>query len=256
MSGFLQAIISDLHGNLEATNTVFADIERCGASEIFCLGDLIGDGPDPVDVVKLVRNRADVVLQGECDWNAAVGWELENAFGLGRSSSRYRRLLGNDAEAVALVEFLGSCLPSLTIGSIMYVHGSPRYPRNEYLFPEDTYNQKKMAAVADCFETLCFAGHTHVPGIFVHSDRGPGEFDFLSPADFSSQYRLGNQRVICNVGSVGQPRDGDPRACYVLFDGETITFRRVDYDQERTIAKIDGGGDSGGYFGARLRDGR
>lgn len=137
----------------------------------------------------------------------------------------------------------------------MYVHGSPRHHVDEYLFPEDIYNVKKMAAVADCFQTLCFVGHSHVPGLFVLSDRGPGEFDFLSPADCNSQYRLGSQRVICSVGSVGQPRDGDPRACYVLFDGDKITFRRVDYDRELTIRKIERDNPDD-FNGSRLRDGR
>ncbi len=93
----------------------------------------------------------------------------------------------------------------------MFVHGSAREPTNEYVFPEDVYNQRKMQTLFDRIPLYCFQGHTHIPGVFTMSG------DFLSPEEFDFEYQLGSEKVMVNVGSVGQPRDGDPRACYTIL---------------------------------------
>jgi diadenosine tetraphosphatase ApaH/serine/threonine PP2A family protein phosphatase len=139
-------------------------------------------------------------------------------------------------------------------GPLLFVHGSPRHPLNEYVFPEDVYNLKKMARIAEKFERSCFNGHTHIPGVFVES--APGSWDFFSPEELGGVYRLDGRKTICNVGSVGMPRDGDWRACYVLLDGDEIRFRRVEYDVKTTIRKIYAIPDLENYLGDRLRDGR
>ena len=114
----------------------------------------------------------------------------------------------------------------------LFVHGSARNPLNEYVFPEDIYNQRKMERIFALVERYCFQGHTHVPGIFTEN------LQFHSPEEIDYAYQLDGRKTLCNVGSVGQPRDGDWRACYVLLDGDTIRFRRVEYDIETTIKKI------------------
>ena len=113
--------------------------------------------------------------------------------------------------------------------SIMFVHGSSRGPTNEYVFPEDTQNVKKMEKLFSLFDHLCFQGHTHVPGVFTSDLR------FVRPVDTGSGFDISDpsQRLMVNVGSVGQPRDGDSRSCYVIHDGEHITFHRVEYDIEK-----------------------
>jgi diadenosine tetraphosphatase ApaH/serine/threonine PP2A family protein phosphatase len=134
------------------------------------------------------------------------------------------------------------------------VHGTPRNPLREYLFPEDIYNARKMSRISEMFAGCCFAGHTHIPGIFVAS--GPESWDYFSPPEVEPVYRLDGRKTICNVGAVGQPRDGDWRACYVLFDGRAIRFRRVAYDVATTVKKIYAIPELENFLGDRLRDGR
>ena len=137
---------------------------------------------------------------------------------------------------------------------MLFVHGSPRNPLNEYVFPEDIYNQRKMSRLAEHFDECCFTGHTHIPGIFV--EETPQQWQFYSPEDLDGAYQLDGRKTICNVGSVGQPRDGDWRACYVLFDGERIHFQRAEYDVRTTIRKIYAIPELENFLGDRLRDGR
>ena len=109
-------------------------------------------------------------------------------------------------------------------GDFLFVHGSARNPLNEYVFPEDIYNPRKMEKIFQIVDKYCFQGHTHVPGIFTEN------LQFFSPADLGYTYKLDGKKTLINVGSVGQPRDGDRRACYVLLDKDVVTFRRVEYD--------------------------
>jgi diadenosine tetraphosphatase ApaH/serine/threonine PP2A family protein phosphatase len=130
------------------------------------------------------------------------------------------------------------------------VHGSARNPLNEYVFPEDIYNQRKMEKIFSLIEHHCFQGHTHVPGIFTQS------MNFISPEEVNYTYRLGDEKTMVNVGSVGQPRDGDPRSCYVVLEDKSLNFRRVPYDFEQTIKKIYDTPELDNFLGDRLREGR
>ena len=103
-------------------------------------------------------------------------------------------------------------------GNYLFVHGSPREPTNEYVFPEDVYDSRKMDTLFAKFDLYCFQGHTHMPGVF--SPNG----DFVSPEECDYEYHLTDDKAMVNVGSVGQPRDGDPRACYTILDDETEHF--------------------------------
>jgi diadenosine tetraphosphatase ApaH/serine/threonine PP2A family protein phosphatase len=136
----------------------------------------------------------------------------------------------------------------------LYVHGSPADPLNAWLFPEDINNQEKMAHLGREFVGVCFNGHTHRPGLFV--ENGHGQWQFVTPHECSAGFRLDHRKVICNVGSVGQPRDGDWRAGYVRFDGTTIHFVRLEYDIEKTIKQIHAEPALDNFSGDRLRDGR
>jgi diadenosine tetraphosphatase ApaH/serine/threonine PP2A family protein phosphatase len=135
-------------------------------------------------------------------------------------------------------------------GEFLYVHGSARNPLNEYVFPEDIYNQRKMERIFALVDHYCFQGHTHVPGIFTEG------LQFHAPDEIDMVYHLNDRKMLCNVGSVGQPRDGVRQACYVLLDDKTIRYRRVDYDIEKTIRKIYEIPDLENFLGDRLRDGR
>ncbi len=153
------------------------------------------------------------------------------------------------------MKFLAGLSPSHRDGDVLYVHGSPQIPLCGYVFPEDIYNERKMTELGTQFDRVCFTGQTGVPGVFAK--RWPWRWKFLRPEECVGGFRVGGQRVICNVGAVGYPRDGDWRACYVLFDGKTIWFRRVEYEVETTIRKISAiPVRLANHFGDGLRDGR
>jgi predicted phosphodiesterase len=132
----------------------------------------------------------------------------------------------------------------------MFVHGSPREPTNEYVFPEDIYNYRKMEALFNLVPKYCFQGHTHIPGVFT------SKLEFVTPEDCNYEYRLTHEKAMINVGSVGQPRDSDPRACYVILDGDHVIFRRVEYPIDVVANKIYAIESLDNMLGDRLRAGR
>jgi diadenosine tetraphosphatase ApaH/serine/threonine PP2A family protein phosphatase len=111
-----------------------------------------------------------------------------------------------------------------------------------------------MSKIGTLFDRVCFAGGTGVPGIFI--ERGPGYWNFYEPKDCVRGFQVAGKRVLCNVGAVGYPRDLDWRACYVLFDSKPIWFRRVEYDVETTIRKIQANPTPWSRYGDRLLEGR
>ncbi len=157
-----------------------------------------------------------------------------------KTTLRFRSQLAQHPDREAISIFLASRPTHFVTDRAFHVHGSPRDHLHEYLFPEDIHNEGKMNEVMSLVETLCFCGHTHVPGMF---HRNSGGWGFTNPEDSDYQFLVTSEKAICNVGSVGQPRDGDARACYVLFNRDTITFRRVAYDIDRTIQKMRDEGD-------------
>jgi predicted phosphodiesterase len=247
-----RALISDIHSNLEALQAVLEHIRGQGISQIYCLGDIIGYGPNPRECIDLVM-KCDVCILGNHDQGAMFDPEGFNS-GAERAIFWTRSQLesnNGDAEQNALRwDFLGELPRNRREDGLLFVHGSARNPLNEYVFPEDIYNQKKMQKIFDLIERHCFQGHTHVPGVFTQS------LNFLSPEEIGYKYRLGDEKTMVNVGSVGQPRDGDPRACYAVLEDGWITFYRVDYPFERTIEKIYNTPELDNFLGDRLREGR
>src|SRR3954447_8170799 len=239
-----RALISDIHGNLEALEVVLEDIKAQGITEIFCLGDIIGYGPNPRECIDRVMDNCSITLLGNHDQGAmfdpdgfnigaerAIFWtreQLESPFDRANNERRW--------------EFLGMLPRSHRQDPFLFVHGSPRNPLSEYIFPEDIYNHRKMERLFQLVEKYCFQGHTHVPGVFTEG------FQFYSPEEIDNEYTLGDGKVLVNVGSVGQPRGGDPRPCYLIRDdGQEpdkpagpvrLTYRRLAYDFETTIKKI------------------
>jgi diadenosine tetraphosphatase ApaH/serine/threonine PP2A family protein phosphatase len=132
----------------------------------------------------------------------------------------------------------------------LFVHGSARNPLAEYVFPEDVFNKQKLGRIFEMIHQFCFQGHTHVPGVFTAAGT------FLRPDELTAGYRLGDQKVMINVGSVGQPRDGDPRSCYVVQEDDLVKFRRVPYPIQNTVAKIHAIPELDRFLGDRLLEGR
>src|SRR5205823_1499090 len=136
-------------------------------------------------------------------------------------------------------------------GDFLFVHGSPRNPLYEYVVPEDIHNQRKLDRIFALVDRYCFQGHTHVPGILTESRQ------YYSTEEVNCSYRLDGRKTLCNVGSVGQPRDEDWRACYLLLlDGELLRYRRIAYDVETTVRKIRENENLDDVQAQRLREGR
>lgn len=244
------AIISDIHGNLEALTAVLEDIENLGISEICCLGDVIGYGPNPRECIDLSRNFKFALL-GNHDNGALFDPEgfsanAEKAIFWTRKQLEDTRYEG----ASERWSFLAQLPRTVRQNGKMFVHGSPRSPLNEYVFPEDIYNQRKIERIFGFIQNICFHGHTHVPGVFTENCR------FYSPAEIGNQYEIGNRKLLINVGSVGQPRDSDPRSSYVVLDQNQIEFRRIEYDNQLTRDKIYDIPDLDNFLGDRLLEGR
>ena len=250
------AIISDVHGNFEALTTVLADIDQRQVDRVICLGDILGYGPDPVDCVELIAQRCEWSLLGNHDYGAL--YEPTNFNAAAEQAAYWTRAQfdreTDDEEAVRRWEFLGKLRVRTVFGEFLCVHGSPRRPINEYIFPEDAINSPvKMSQIFDLVDRHCLVGHTHVPGVFTN------EPEFYPPADLGGIYRFTDgERVIINPGSVGQPRDFDPRASYAILDEEakTVEFMRLEYDVEKVAKKIHAIPELNNWLGDRLLEGR
>lgn len=246
-----RAILSDIHGNLEALQAVLADIRREGIQSIYCLGDVIGYGPNPRECIDLAM-QFDLCILGNHDQGALFDPEGFSS-GAERAIFWTRRQLesdNGDAENQRRWNFLCELPRVHWDDQVLFVHGSPRNPLNEYIFPDDIYNSRKMDRIFSLVVRYCFQGHTHVPGVFTEDGR------FLNPREINGRYRLTNQKCMVNVGSVGQPRDGDPRSSYVIVDGEWVEFRRIEYPLETTVRKIHQIPELDRFLGDRLREGR
>ncbi|MBL4883344.1 MAG: metallophosphoesterase family protein [Planctomycetaceae bacterium] len=247
----MRAIISDIHGNLEALEAVLADIQAQNIKKIYCLGDIVGYGPNPGECVDHIMNLAEVVILGNHDQAALFDPEGFNA-GAERAIFWARKQLetGDPAKSEQRWEFLGELPRVRREDKLMFVHGSARNPLNEYVFPEDVYNQRKMERIFSLVDNYCFQGHTHIPGVFTE------ELNFLAPEEIEFRYELGDEKVLINVGSVGQPRNGDSRASYVVLDDNIVNFKRVEYDVNKTADKIYPIPELDNFLGDRLKEGR
>lgn len=249
-----RALISDIHGNFEALTAVLEDIRSLEITEIYCLGDIIGYGPNPCECLDKIMEIAKVTILGNHDQAALFDPEGFNPVALQAVYWTRDQLESKGGSQIinARWDFLGELPRFHNENDYLFVHGSPREPTNEYVFPEDVYNQRKMDALFARVEKYCFQGHTHIPGVFT-SDR-----EFLTPEDLSYEFQLSGRQAMVNVGSVGQPRDNDPRACYVVldFDMDLVQFRRIDYPFGDTARKIYAIHDLDDMLGDRLQGGR
>ena len=247
------AIVSDIHSNLEALTAVLEEIDRRGIEDILCLGDVVGYGPNPMECLDLVRKRCRVALMGNHDF--AVLYEPYN-FNSGAEQACFwtRAQFEADPDPVRRADrwrHLAGAPVRFKQDQLTAVHASPRRPINEYIFPDDIYtNPGKFVAIFERFEHYCFVGHTHVPGVFLE---GP---DFFRPDEVNGRFELTDEKAIINVGSVGQPRDRDPRASFVVVGEGLVEFVRVAYDVETTVRKVEAIDELDNFLGARLKDGR
>ncbi|MCK5564790.1 MAG: metallophosphoesterase family protein [Planctomycetes bacterium] len=256
------AVISDIHSNLEALSTVLEDIEERGIKTIYCLGDIVGYASNPKECLDLVIEKTQACVLGNHDY--AVIFEPTN-FNLGAEQASFwtREMLeleGSEENRNKRWNYLGDQRMRWTLeqkaGNIdahfAFVHASPRKPINEYVFPDDVYTAPgKINALFEKVKHLCFIGHTHLPGVFLEDP------DFYTPDELGNVYPiLDDEKAIINVGSVGQPRDRDPRASYVYVDEDKVNFVRMEYDFEKTAKKIYQVDSLDNFEGDRLYEGK
>jgi diadenosine tetraphosphatase ApaH/serine/threonine PP2A family protein phosphatase len=226
------AVVSDIHGNLHALEAVLADVDAAQPDELWCLGDVVGYGPRPNECVALVRDRAALALVGNHDL-AAVGKLGIAEFGpLAATSARWT------AEALTpeSVEWLRSLDPTAARDGVALFHGSPRDPVWEYVLSEEV----ALLSLLETTAPVLLVGHSHLALAISWDEEALG--GGLAPA--GTQVELAGRRWLLNPGSVGQPRDGDARAAWLLLDDAAgrATFRRVAYPVAETQAEIRGAG--------------
>ena len=272
------AVVSDIHGNIEALETALADIKSRSIDRVFCLGDVVGYGASPERCLDAIAEKCEAALCGNHDH--AVFFEPTN-FNVGAERAAYwtRQLLEDEPDKPKRDrrwELLGRMPTTHEAGGLLMAHASPRRRVNEYLFPEDVYTNPNK--VLDNFKRLepdqmaCLVGHTHVPGVFLDDPcfDPPDELPEMNIYTITS-----DEKAIINVGSVGQPRDRDPRLCYVVVyekgeapegydppevgDDEyctTIEFVRLEYDIEKAARRIFNTPELDDFLGTRLFEGR
>jgi predicted phosphodiesterase len=258
----LFAVISDIHSNLEALKAVLDNIDNRGIKTIYCLGDVIGYGPNPAECLDIVIERSQWCVLGNHDY--AVFYEPTNFnFAAEQASFWTREVLETEKNSkrrdkwwhflghLTMRQSIKAKLGGYPVG-IDFVHASPRRPINEYIFPDDVYtNPVKVRVMFDRISHICFVGHTHVPGVFLE------EPDFYMPDELGDVYPItSKEKAIINIGSVGQPRDRDSRASYAYVDDNEIHFVRVEYDVEKTMRKIKAIDQLDDFHADRLKEGR
>jgi predicted phosphodiesterase len=224
------AVISDIHGNLEAFKEVLADMDRARVEGVMCLGDNIGYGPEPEAVVNLVRRRDIPCIMGNHELAVIQPQYLERM----NPSPRKSALLTRSLLSVETVAYIFTLKPFAVFHGARCVHGCPPDSATTYLFEVSTARLARLFRAMK--ERVCFAGHTHDLGI-ISFDGAQVTRAALS----EGRVRLESVRqYIINVGSVGQPRDGNNNAKYVIWDTceDSVDVRFVPYDIAKTVKKI------------------
>lgn len=196
-------IISDIHANLPALEAVLADADSRGAGEILCLGDVIGYNGQPDECIDLLKSRDIVNILGNHDSYVTTGQNCTRSRVVAEIIDDHRQMI-----TPANARWLAGSVQSVKRDDMLFVHGGPDDPVDQYVYAVD-------AALFPDGVRMLFCGHTHVQAVL----------------------QVG-ERVFCNPGSVGQPRDGDPRAAYATLSDGVITCHRVEYDIGRTIAAM------------------
>ncbi len=220
-------IVSDIHSNLAAFEAV---LEHMGPVDaLWCLGDIVGYGPDPNECLELLRRHEHVCVLGNHD-AAAIGKLDTSDFNPAAATAAHwtARQLSERSR-----DYLLALPERLVLDPFTIVHGSPRHPIWEYI----THDSQAAANFHLFASTACLVGHTHIPALFVEQPSGRAMGTL--PAD-GHEFSVAETRLIANPGSIGQPRDGDPRAAYGIYDSDarTIEWRRVEYPIETTQKRM------------------
>ena len=215
---------SDVHANLEALQACVIDFKTEKIDKLFFLGDAVGYGPNPDECVKLIDDISVANLMGNHDY-AALGLMETDYFNQYAAESVGWTKTSLSEKAIEIMSDFGL---TYEIDDILLVHSSPRDPENwHYILDmedaEENFNFFK--------QKICLVGHTHRPYIVSKKDSEPAEL-----AKETEEVILKDRRYLINIGSLGQPRDGDPRCCYLIYDTKTqkVSFKRVAYNVKNT----------------------
>ena len=220
-------VLSDIHSNLAALLAVLEDMGPVDA--VWCLGDFVGYGPSPNECIEILRERGAQAIAGNHDLAAIGRISCEDFNGDAAFAAQWTaRALTPESRG-----YLESLEPIREVDGVTLAHGSPREPVWEYMLSAGT----ALAGFATLSTQLCLVGHTHIPSLFEQRDNGELEVSHM-PGGATRQ--APSLKRIANPGSVGQPRDQDPRAAYVIYDtdGEELAWRRVQYDIPRVQAHM------------------
>lgn len=223
-------IVSDIHGNLAAFDAVLE--AAAPYDQVWCLGDIVGYGPDPRECIQRLRSLPFIAVAGNHDWAVASRLDLDE-FNLDAQVAvawTYERLSPEERD------FLAQLPERITTAPFTLVHGSPRHPVWEYILQPSV----ARANFAHFDTPFCLVGHTHVPVIFALAEDGSRCYAY-SPCSNGPLGLTDAPRMILNPGSVGQPRDGIPLAAYAILDTDamTLTFHRQPYPIEQTQRRMD-----------------
>src|SRR5690348_14154682 len=218
------AVVSDIHSNLHALEAVLAAIAADAPDELWCLGDLVGYGPRPNECCAIVAERADVCLAGNHDLAVRGTIDLAEFHGDAGLAARWTK----EVLEPQWQELLERLEPEGAAHGVDLYHGSARDPIWEYVLDDEA----ALATLELADSPLVLVGHSHVALRVLQS----GDDLEGGVAQAGTELDLGGVRALLNPGSVGQPRDGDPRAAYLLLDldAQHASFRRVEYDVEQT----------------------
>jgi predicted phosphodiesterase len=224
------AIISDIHANVDALSAVLADITKSGVDQVLCLGDLVGYNGFPHETLTLLRDAEVRCIYGNHDLMALARLPDDGAGSLARKAIRWTRHLLTEADWWYLASLPGE----LRIDDLLCVHSAPGDPLVRLGHAEQFRSEAEALTEGGARVNVCFTGHSHRPQVVVV--RGDGEVQWTGGADAELP-----RDALCfvNPGSVGQPREADPRAAYALFDAESrgVSFRRVTYDRSRLLRR-------------------
>jgi len=248
----MKAIVSDIHANMPAAEAVMKDMRSHGVGEdnVCSLGDIVGYGPQPVEAidlcmkfrVNLMGNHDEAVVFEPMGFNfralTAIRWTKKKLEPGLFSLSNKKRL-----------QFLRDLKITHREDGVFMVHGSPREPTTEYILRGDCEdantgrNPTKFKEIFDRFDKIAVVGHTHIPCVIeqIPDEEAPTGFRYTYTTEKDLNYEFRPQegrKYILNAGAVGQPRDGDTRACYILWDQGIFRWRRVEYDTRKTCNMI------------------
>jgi len=237
------AIFGDIHANLEALEAVLEDAASQGCTDHVCMGDIVGYNADPSACLERVRDSGWPVVKGNHDEDASGDHSLESMNPVAAAALEWTRnqLTAEQRDWLRTIRMVRQVEDFTVVHSTLDQPQSWNYVTNKF---------DAMSNFSYQFTNLCFHGHTHVPRIFVRDSR-------VSEVEADSIVIEPKMKYFINTGSVGQPRDGDWRACYVVYDLPTskVTFRRLEYDLATTQEKIRAAG-LPQVLAERLADGR